>query len=138
MGGMGWVDIFFFQAEDGIRDVAVTGVQTCALPISPEPISAPRDVTFVSKGISDAFEPGCGRRDGEERAAGASRRRDASAAWEAWRARTPRTPPNLEGTAHAAVAGPGRGARRLGLLRGHRRGVRRRPPRAPADRRAGR
>src|SRR2546422_8491700 len=26
--------IFFFQAEDGIRDVAVTGVQTCALPIS--------------------------------------------------------------------------------------------------------
>src|SRR2546422_10537697 len=27
---------FFFQAEDGIRDVAVTGVQTCALPISAE------------------------------------------------------------------------------------------------------
>src|SRR5256884_428859 len=27
---------FFFQAEDGIRDVAVTGVQTCALPISLE------------------------------------------------------------------------------------------------------
>src|SRR5256884_6230950 len=27
---------FFFQAEDGIRDVAVTGVQTCALPISSE------------------------------------------------------------------------------------------------------
>src|SRR5687768_17973991 len=26
---------FFFQAEDGIRDVAVTGVQTCALPIWP-------------------------------------------------------------------------------------------------------
>src|SRR5205809_4325796 len=26
---------FFFQAEDGIRDVAVTGVQTCALPILP-------------------------------------------------------------------------------------------------------
>src|SRR2546422_10507943 len=26
---------FFFQAEDGIRDVAVTGVQTCALPICP-------------------------------------------------------------------------------------------------------
>src|SRR5205809_3611626 len=25
---------FFFQADDGIRDVAVTGVQTCALPIS--------------------------------------------------------------------------------------------------------
>src|SRR5215208_7548786 len=29
--GPGWV--FFFQAEDGIRDGHVTGVQTCALPI---------------------------------------------------------------------------------------------------------
>src|SRR2546429_1998100 len=28
---------FFFQAEDGIRDVAVTGVQTCALPICVSP-----------------------------------------------------------------------------------------------------
>src|SRR3989449_7565070 len=28
------LSFFFFQAEDGIRDVAVTGVQTCALPIS--------------------------------------------------------------------------------------------------------
>src|SRR3989442_6664619 len=26
--------VFFFQAEDGIRDADVTGVQTCALPIS--------------------------------------------------------------------------------------------------------
>src|SRR2546425_11382771 len=29
-----FVFIFFFQAEDGIRDKLVTGVQTCALPIS--------------------------------------------------------------------------------------------------------
>src|SRR5262249_56177593 len=29
------VCFFFFQAEDGIRDWSVTGVQTCALPISP-------------------------------------------------------------------------------------------------------
>src|SRR5688500_20363452 len=31
--------VFFFQAEDGIRDYKVTGVQTCALPIcrSPQP-----------------------------------------------------------------------------------------------------
>src|SRR5205809_5064719 len=29
-----FIVFFFFQAEDGIRDVAVTGVQTCALPIS--------------------------------------------------------------------------------------------------------
>src|SRR5260370_13879111 len=27
------VTVFFFQAEDGIRDSSVTGVQTCALPI---------------------------------------------------------------------------------------------------------
>mgnify|MGYP000161911444 CR=1 FL=1 len=33
---------FFFQAEDGIRDVAVTGVQTCALPI----YSAGREFNF--------------------------------------------------------------------------------------------
>src|SRR2546426_3498146 len=29
---------FFFQAEDGIRDYKVTGVQTCALPISGVPV----------------------------------------------------------------------------------------------------
>src|SRR5947209_14666702 len=29
--------MFFFQAEDGIRDIGVTGVQTCALPISSVP-----------------------------------------------------------------------------------------------------
>src|SRR3712207_9207254 len=29
-----FVFFFFFQAEDGIRDIGVTGVQTCALPIS--------------------------------------------------------------------------------------------------------
>src|SRR3712207_7247920 len=27
------MSLFFFQAEDGIRDIGVTGVQTCALPI---------------------------------------------------------------------------------------------------------
>src|SRR2546430_5595673 len=34
--GAGYVllSLFFFQAEDGIRDLTVTGVQTCALPIS--------------------------------------------------------------------------------------------------------
>src|SRR2546430_17403241 len=31
--GAGVIDFFFFQAEDGIRDLTVTGVQTCALPI---------------------------------------------------------------------------------------------------------
>src|SRR3712207_8278947 len=37
---------FFFQAEDGIRDIGVTGVQTCALPIllwlGPAPSKASR------------------------------------------------------------------------------------------------
>src|SRR3989449_3299336 len=33
---------FFFQAEDGIRDVAVTGVQTCALPIWARSFTATR------------------------------------------------------------------------------------------------
>src|SRR6202451_4803311 len=28
------ITVFFFQAEDGIRDIPVTGVQTCALPTS--------------------------------------------------------------------------------------------------------
>ena len=34
-GGGGGEEFFFFQAEDGIRDRLVTGVQTCALPIFP-------------------------------------------------------------------------------------------------------
>src|SRR5256885_3184063 len=33
-GSCVWFVFFFFQAEDGIRDYKVTGVQTCALPIS--------------------------------------------------------------------------------------------------------
>src|SRR2546430_17412785 len=33
---------FFFQAEDGIRDLTVTGVQTCALPISDALTEGPR------------------------------------------------------------------------------------------------
>src|SRR5204862_4322535 len=37
--------VFFFQAEDGIRDLYVTGVQTCALPISG---SAPRPTLELS------------------------------------------------------------------------------------------
>ena len=33
VGGVCVLCFFFFQAEDGIRDHCVTGVQTCALPI---------------------------------------------------------------------------------------------------------
>src|SRR2546430_8266062 len=34
---MSYCYFFFFQAEDGIRDLTVTGVQTCALPICSAP-----------------------------------------------------------------------------------------------------
>src|SRR5256885_8773563 len=40
---------FFFQAEDGIRDYKVTGVQTCALPISK---SQPRPLGFATARLS--------------------------------------------------------------------------------------
>src|SRR5207245_4397683 len=41
--------VFFFQAEDGIRDATVTGVQTCALPISPRcRCVAPRPLLHVN------------------------------------------------------------------------------------------
>src|SRR6266478_9501816 len=36
MSAVGCAFFFFFQAEDGIRDLTVTGVQTCALPICAE------------------------------------------------------------------------------------------------------
>src|SRR2546429_2682429 len=42
---------FFFQAEDGIRDVAVTGVQTCALPISTEAESKNHDSAMIDSGV---------------------------------------------------------------------------------------
>src|SRR5690554_7595875 len=54
---------FFFQAEDGIRDADVTGVQTCALPICvsagglSEAISLLTKIGFVT----------CHRRKGERR-----------------------------------------------------------------------
>src|SRR5437016_11396832 len=62
---------FFFQAEDGIRDWSVTGVQTCALPISARWLRgtslrlrrvmrwSPGDLDSVSKGEGEApAEPG--------------------------------------------------------------------------------
>src|SRR3712207_247336 len=49
---------FFFQAEDGIRDIGVTGVQTCALPISsPTIASRPRAVVAEeTKKAADALQ----------------------------------------------------------------------------------
>src|SRR6478752_6440105 len=46
---------FFFQAEDGIRDVAVTGVQTCALPIWTSVRRQPRGSTKKSRDTAKSF-----------------------------------------------------------------------------------
>src|SRR6266403_2505479 len=43
--------LFFFQAEDGIRDLYVTGVQTCALPICPVVV-----VAYTIKGWGLPFQ----------------------------------------------------------------------------------
>src|SRR5690606_39717234 len=43
------------QAEDGIRDFHVTGVQTCALPILPDGVRQPRQYTLSSASGSDAL-----------------------------------------------------------------------------------
>src|SRR5207249_7525545 len=43
----GFVSGFFVQAEDGIRDRNVTGVQTCALPISIAPIPLGKGKEFA-------------------------------------------------------------------------------------------
>src|SRR2546430_4904532 len=53
------VFFFFFQAEDGIRDLTVTGVQTCALPISQrrEAARAPVDHAMAAIDQSALEEP---------------------------------------------------------------------------------
>src|SRR5256885_17191065 len=47
---------FFFQAEDGIRDYKVTGVQTCALPILTETPQFLRATSFASMDTPGPFE----------------------------------------------------------------------------------
>src|SRR2546427_1533431 len=47
-----FVFFFFFQAEDGIRDLTVTGVQTCALPISGKRRAA-RETLFRANAIDN-------------------------------------------------------------------------------------
>ena len=49
-----YVYFFFFQAEDGIRDVAVTGVQTCALPILSRASKRQKNSTSTSIGSYNA------------------------------------------------------------------------------------
>src|SRR5688572_32646235 len=54
-GKMRSIFLIFFQAEDGIRDLTVTGVQTCALPISRELL--PRLVA-ISDVVAENFAAG--------------------------------------------------------------------------------
>src|SRR5687767_15358764 len=55
---------FFFQAEDGIRDKLVTGVQTCALPISVEGLSESISFELEEFGIRViVIEPGVVKSD---------------------------------------------------------------------------
>src|SRR5256886_9110554 len=56
---------FFFQAEDGIRDLTVTGVQTCALPISDA--RARSIVPAIARECARrAAKPGTPRRDRDQ------------------------------------------------------------------------
>src|SRR5256885_11771918 len=74
---------FFFQAEDGIRDYKVTGVQTCALPIFAGDVAEKRGrgVEVVEDDVNVAIiekvaESGAPRADdGGEAAAGSRRNR---------------------------------------------------------------
>src|SRR3712207_7128228 len=82
---------FFFQAEDGIRDIGVTGVQTCALPIyamravrvgdplaaetEVGPLATPQIVDDLAKKVDASVAAGArvlcgGRRRSEERRVG--------------------------------------------------------------------
>src|SRR5215471_21698923 len=63
---------FFFQAEDGIRDLYVTGVQTCALPIS-------LDLLAWRRCAADALRALRARRQSAAEQAARSERRDARA-----------------------------------------------------------
>ena len=47
-----WFFFFFFQAEDGIRDKLVTGVQTCALPICAASLLGVAGLGIFSTGLA--------------------------------------------------------------------------------------
>src|SRR5438876_7381731 len=51
---------FFFQAEDGIRDGRVTGVQTCALPILAQWLSVLHPLSYATRGLRAALLEGTG------------------------------------------------------------------------------
>src|SRR5205809_474813 len=128
--------IFFFQAEDGIRDVAVTGVQTCALPISRTSRACVRAPSVASASAAPPA-PRTPRHDRRRRSRllghrphhppGAHRRAGpAVGARDRDRRRDPRAPPESDLHARLRPAGRRRSDRRRrgrgGRCRGHRDG----------------
>src|SRR5215813_133494 len=87
---------FFFQAEDGIRDADVTGVQTCALPILTAACSLDR---AHGEARRDRGQDGRGRRE--------------AAGWEKTRRDQGRGPRPRGGPAHPLREFPGRGEDRV-------------------------
>src|SRR3712207_8741430 len=88
---MAWEDapcgllLVFFQAEDGIRDIGVTGVQTCALPIFELAVPADGGEADAVVELADLVQRGAGVLRDEQHAVGVGDHRDAAAARDALR-----------------------------------------------------
>src|SRR5690606_39424351 len=63
---------FFFQAEDGIRDFHVTGVQTCALPIYDQVAARAANRFFADQGVRGSVDGVRGDRVAGDQVAGGS------------------------------------------------------------------
>src|SRR5256885_3568160 len=76
-----FIGFFFFQAEDGIRDYKVTGVQTCALPILPTTRTiTPATRRPMASVSSTSAPPTCGSTTRRATRRGASRSKSARTA----------------------------------------------------------
>src|SRR5206468_6200553 len=51
--------LFFFRADDGIRGLIVTGVQTCALPISETALTALERINISGRRVQPFFRRAC-------------------------------------------------------------------------------
>src|SRR5262249_58747103 len=92
-----WVAVFFLQAEDGIGDWSVTGVQTCALPICDRLIDDNQradgnrlaevvaNVLAGAEPVGDVVDPHLGRqRDADIVEADRSEERRVGKGWRCW------------------------------------------------------
>src|SRR5947209_15372994 len=85
---------FFFQAEDGIRDIGVTGVQTCALPIYMQKLAASWYTGHRWSGAAPSRESRCPP----------GVRRRSRLYWQSAAANPKRAPASLNGVADGVVA----------------------------------